>query len=1480
MSLEFPQILDLDKLDVYHEENTNNPQFLIVKNLPNILTYGKHYFNISYQDIENSNFKLKQNSKVLFEFKDKNENIIFSDLTDKYDDVSGAAIGYVWIRKNPLRIAGEINDGIGYMTVVGELEGVPEQYQDAYNIRLTIPIEIRKEFVNRSPILFKNLDNLQNSSSFTETVEADSDSALDKIERSYFNISASHMDTHGGQVSFIELSYKESRARATEFTVLTTYQLTGSKTNFTSSDLSISSSLDGLNPSSHLYKFPTPTDIRRNGSVDFKLRFMNPNMEVAQNPSTGQDIEISGSITNFTGSKILVDTEDGIFITGSGGMIFGKDKTTGFRLDFKPEGTGVHKAEDTLEFTRISASVDKKPLVFSQKGSVLSDMETNSMSGSEKSAIIASSNSEVSHSFNSTLVGVSGSKLIKAPGSSIFGGIFNEIQTANTTLALQNPNYGTNFIFGGKNNKISSSKVLYANAVIGGSNNQIGQSTAAGLPVIAVNTIAGGDNNVISGGLYNFIGGGQFNEIGDESGGLTGCQYGAILGGTKNYINVAVSSTQDGPAIIGGRSNIVNHDGAVIIGMNGKTSTATNTVYVQNLDVAGNILGPITIDGNLTVNGEATYISSSTIVTSGSNIFGDDSSDTHIFNGKITASGDVDGGDYVIKIHNSNNDAGTDKGAGIEFAHNFVGSTTVKPAGKIIAGKDNNYAGADSNVDSNLQFFTALNGTDTERLKIDSNGLVYASGDISGSTIEGQTLTADVFLSAPSASITNLTNTNITSSGNISASGDLFVDDITCDDITLTNLIAAADSDVFVDINNSGFAFEANSGDQITFNLNNQNNVDFVVSGEADPQILYVDASTDRVGIGTATPTKKLQVTGDISASSFLASTFLSSPSASITNLTNTNITASGNISGSLTSTLEIGGHATIGAITASSYTGSFVGDGSGLTGVTSTVDIDGLGALGGTGLHQTQDNFMFSDNGTEKKITFSNLEDAIFGNVSGEITIAAGGAATIAANSIGNNELKQDDDVTLQSLTTTNNISGSTIEGQTLTADVFLSSPSASITNLTNTNITASGNISSSGPLSIFGQVVHLEGTDPRLKLKARGANHPGVEWHEDSTRKWVLYNDPDENDKLVFKNNSTELVKIKQDGGTEFTAITASGNITGSTIEGQTFTADVFLSAPSASITNLTNTNITSSGNISSSGTLITNGISSSGDLHLYGNKIYGDSDINTYIDFGGTNEINLHSVNREQINVAFSAITFNEAGNDVDVRMESNNNTNMFRLDGGRDKVGINHNPTDASATLQVEGDFKVTTNITASGNISSSGDLITSGFHVSSSGNVMVNSDNTGSMVTHKGAFSVNYGTHTQMTGSLTANGDGYGDIVKFGSTATDVGQLYYLNTSGTWTKTNATDNSNGADKLLAVSLGTNSNVDGMLLRGFVKISIAGTTVVGAPIYLRAGSGSVSFDIPTTSGNIVRIIGYNLTGGEEIYFNPDTTFVEVA
>ena len=78
------------------------------------------------------------------------------------------------------------------------------------------------------------------------------------------------------------------------------------------------------------------------------------------------------------------------------------------------------------------------------------------------------------------------------------------------------------------------------------------------------------------------------------------------------------------------------------------------------------------------------------------------------------------------------------------------------------------------------------------------------------------------------------------------------------------------------------------------------------------------------------------------------------------------------------------------------SFSGSFIGDGANLTGVAaSSFNLDALDALGGATVDQA-DNLLVSDAGTEKKITFSNLEDTVFGNVSGDGTIAAGGALTL----------------------------------------------------------------------------------------------------------------------------------------------------------------------------------------------------------------------------------------------------------------------------------------------------------------------------------------------------------------------------------------------------------------------------------------------------------------------------------------------------
>ena len=119
-------------------------------------------------------------------------------------------------------------------------------------------------------------------------------------------------------------------------------------------------------------------------------------------------------------------------------------------------------------------------------------------------------------------------------------------------------------------------------------------------------------------------------------------------------------------------------------------------------------------------------------------------------------------------------------------------------------------------------------------------------------------------------------------------------------------------------------------------------------------------------------------------------------------------------------------------------------------------LNIDGYNALGGTGLHQTEDHFVFSDNGTEKKITFSNLQDAIFADVSGDATIAAGGALTIAASSVENSMLAG-------SIANAKLANSSVTIGSTSTALGATSTSLAGLQSVAVDNITIDGNTISS---------------------------------------------------------------------------------------------------------------------------------------------------------------------------------------------------------------------------------------------------------------------------------------------------------------------------------------------------------------------------------------------------------------------------------
>ena len=212
----FSQVIGLSSLDVFIETPPNDDTYFEIEGLSPVLGYGKHGFRLTFKDPVNKPL-LKNNSPIIFEFVDSQGEVVFSELSD-IPDLSGAATAYIWIKKDPLRIANEIADGRATLYVVGELEGVPDNYKGKSNLRSSFTFNIRKDFPNTSPILFYDVDGLLASASFSESLELDVGS--DTFARGYINVSSSHLQTQGGKVAFGELSFRETGSRTEEFTVL------------------------------------------------------------------------------------------------------------------------------------------------------------------------------------------------------------------------------------------------------------------------------------------------------------------------------------------------------------------------------------------------------------------------------------------------------------------------------------------------------------------------------------------------------------------------------------------------------------------------------------------------------------------------------------------------------------------------------------------------------------------------------------------------------------------------------------------------------------------------------------------------------------------------------------------------------------------------------------------------------------------------------------------------------------------------------------------------------------------------------------------------------------------------------------------------------------------------------------------------------------------------------------------------------------
>jgi hypothetical protein len=128
------------------------------------------------------------------------------------------------------------------------------------------------------------------------------------------------------------------------------------------------------------------------------------------------------------------------------------------------------------------------------------------------------------------------------------------------------------------------------------------------------------------------------------------------------------------------------------------------------------------------------------------------------------------------------------------------------------------------------------------------------------------------------------------------------------------------------------------------------------------------------------------------------------------------------------------------------------------------------------------------------------------------------------------------------------------------------------------------------------------------------------------------------------------------------------------------------------------------------------------------------------------------------------------------------------------------------------------------------------------------------------------------SYIELTSSL-AKGSSEGFIIKYGGTPTEAGFLYYLS-GNNWLTSSLTLVSSS---LLAIAITTNSS-GGMLLQGVSNHPSIQNLTPGQVLYL-SGSGVITPNVPTTSGQQVRVVGYGLSGSNYV-FNPSTEYVTLA
>ena len=80
-------------------------------------------------------------------------------------------------------------------------------------------------------------------------------------------------------------------------------------------------------------------------------------------------------------------------------------------------------------------------------------------------------------------------------------------------------------------------------------------------------------------------------------------------------------------------------------------------------------------------------------------------------------------------------------------------------------------------------------------------------------------------------------------------------------------------------------------------------------------------------------------------------------------------------------------------------------------------------------------------------------------------------------------------------------------------------------------------------------------------------------------------------------------------------------------------------------------------------------------------------------------------------------------------------------------------------------------------------------------------------------------------------------------------------------------------------MLSVAAGADSDVNGMVIKGFVYLATDPGGSVGDVVYLSETANEVTSTAPTTSTAVVRVCGYKVATNV-IYFNPSQDWIELS